>query len=175
MHLLGLKRSPAPRTWNTTSVTCTVNFGSQCSHCPAADCIYLVGCAQVLRCGPPEHEKAVFVGSVADSKTAVNLPASLLAKWIAFSKGDIDLRSQQLPLEQWMKLVAAICMAPPGAVKSLHMSMPHLENDQMVVMSALRSIMAHITHLQYLGLHAFSWRASQINSLIRCFLNASAA
>lgn len=108
---------------------------------------------QVLRCVPPEHEHAVFAESIADVQTAFKLPAPLLSKWIACSAGVIDLRSEQLSTEQWVKMAVAICQAPSIAVKSLHVKPPDLDSEFMVAMTALQSIVGHTTHLQFLDLH----------------------
>ena len=129
----------------------------------------MVVAVQVLRYGPPEHQNAVFAGVFADIITAIELPASLLSKWIAFSTGDIDLRSAQLSLEQWVKLAAAICQAPPGTVQALHVNMAYSGDGLKVAMSALQSIVGHTTHLQSLGLHMIWPRAENLPLLYQLF------
>ena len=129
----------------------------------------MVVAVQVLRYVPPEHQNDVFAGGVADIITAIKLPASLLSKWIAFSTGDIDLRSAQLSLEQWVKLAAAICQAPPGTVQALHVNMAYSGDGLKVAMSALQSIVGHTTHLQSLGLHMIWPRAENLPLLYQLF------
>ena len=127
-------------------------FAVQC-FCCQVPCVTVTTVMQVLRSVLPEHEREVCAGSAADVRTACKLPASLLSKWIAYSTGDLDLRSEHLSSEQWMTMAAAICQAPSGAVKSLHVGLPVSGNDVMVAILALQSIVAHRTHLQCLGLH----------------------
>lgn len=160
-----------PRGWLTLSITCTVNdeHESRCFRCQAVSCLHVVVDVPVLRCVPPEHEHAVYGGGVVNSETAVQLPTSLLSKWIAFSTGDIDLRSVRMSSEQWVKLLAAIDRAPPGAVESLHVRLQHDGAELMAAMTALQNIVAHTTHLQFLGLHLICPRAENLPHLQQLF------
>ena len=61
-----------------------------------------------------------------------------------------------------MQVVAAICLAPASAVQTLHVHLPYADDELMVVMTALRSIKAHTTHLQFLGLYGLPCRSEQL-------------
>lgn len=69
-----------------------------------------------------------------------------------------------------MKLVAAICMAPPGSIETLHVSMWHLDLDlDEAAISAVQGIVAHTTHLQCLGLHGLQIGDKQLPALHQLF------